>query len=231
MVNSSGLPTYDNSFSLDLEDLLELTIDDTYQRLYTANDGAVDVTDLVAGTTSNWVGNSANCQAIALLPSSNFVYGGTTQDILRYNRANGTPVADFSIATGNAQLMPRGMAISANGRIVYATSNFTGNQNQGFAGYLYQLGIIGYSSLTIGSTTPAPTIYSGIDQTIHLSESATLNAFPSGSTSNLPVTWSVVSGPSGASFSSTSGSTVTASFSDRSKASCANAYCCIWSRI
>jgi hypothetical protein len=206
-VNSSGLPTYEKSYSIDLENQFDIAIDTAYQRIYSIAGGiyGVGVIDMVHGTTTTW-SDSSNYppygDAVAFLPSGTFIYGGSYGEIRRYNRLDGTPLGDFAFTGQNAEMMPRGMAITQNGHVLYATYEWTGNESEGIAGYIYRLGIIGSSSISVSPPAPAPTIYAGQDQNITLSQSASLTATAVGSSPNPPITWQVASGPAGASLSS-----------------------------
>jgi subtilisin family serine protease/sugar lactone lactonase YvrE len=198
-INSTGLPTLAISYPFELENLYDIGIDDTYQRIYSSSGGVygLGTTNMATGVTSTWQDSSAysdNGVAFSFLPNGNFVYGGSAGAIRRFNRVDGTPVADFPISSA-ASLMPTDMAISANGNILYASSQWIGNLNYGVAGYYYNLGLIGCSSISIAPGTAAPVVYAGTDQTVHLSESATLSATVTSSVANDPITWSKVSGP------------------------------------
>jgi subtilisin family serine protease len=208
-MNPPGVPTSQYSISLDIDNLSDLEFDHTYQRLYSAQGGiyGLGVTDIATGITTTWPASNAYANygdALCFLPNGNFVYSGNYQVIRRYNRVDGTPLADYPVSNAGYNLLPRGMAISANGHILYAMSQFIGNG--GFGGYLYQLGLIGGANLSINSPALAPTIYAGGDQSITVSQSATLQATAVGSSANLPITWQVVSGPSGASLGANSAS-------------------------
>lgn len=199
-VVTSALPAYLNSYPFTLSNLFDLAVDDTYNRAYSVSGGiyGVGVTNLTTGVTTTWPDNSSYApygDAVSFLPSGTFIYGGAYGGIRRYNRADGTPLGDYTFTTANAELMPRGMAITANGRVLFATSEFTGNSSLGIAGYYYRLGLIGASSLTIANPTPAPAINAGSDQAVHLSNGASVSASTIGSTNNLPVSWTMVSGP------------------------------------
>jgi hypothetical protein len=198
-IASPGLPAYVNSYPFTLSNLFDLAVDDVYNRVYSASGGVygVGVTDMKTGTTTTWPDGSyaPYGDALAFLPSGSFIYGGAYGGIRRYNRADGRPLADFTFTTTNAMLMPRAMAITANGRVLFATSEWTGNSSLGVAGYYYRLGLIGASALTIANPAPAPAIYAGQDLSVHLSSSAAVSASATGSTNNLPVSWTLVSGP------------------------------------
>jgi hypothetical protein len=105
--------------------------------------------------------------------------------------------------------MPRGLAISANGNVLYAAKDFTGDEGVGIDGYYYYLGLIGHSTLTIGATSVAPTVYAGVDLTYFVSQVASLSA----TSGSLPITWSQLSGPAGANITPGSNGTATVSFS------------------
>ena len=208
-INSSGLPTYTTGYPFLLANLFDLAIDEVYQRIYSVSGGVygVGVTDMVKGTTSTWSDSSNYAPygcAVCFLPTGTFIYGGSYGEIRRYNRFDGTPLADFGFSSQNAELMPRGMAMTANGRILYATSEFTGSSNVGIDGTIYRLGIIGGSSISITPATTAPAVYAGKDLTVHLSQAAALSATVTSSVTNVPVSWSEVSGPSGATINSAS---------------------------
>jgi subtilisin family serine protease len=219
-VNSSGLPTYQMAYPFTLSNLFDLQVDDSYQRIYSSSGGVygVGVTSMSSGTTTTWSGNSNYAPygcAVAFLPNGTFIYGGSYGSIRRFNRVDGTPLGDFLFEATypNADLNPRGMAITLNGRILFATSEWTGNSSLGVNGYYYRLGLIGASSLSVTPTTVAPNVYGGVDQSSHLSQAVSLAATASGSTTNLPITWKMVSGPANVSLTSTGTGAATVGFS------------------
>ena len=220
----AGLPLLLKQYPLKEDNLYDFQIDTQYQRAYIADGGfyGVGVTDLAHGLTGNyWPFGEPYGAGVCFLPTSSFVYGasggagaggpGNQGLIRRFNRADGTPLADIVITTDNSELIPGDLVITANGHLLYAKNNFTGSSNTGENGYLYTLGIIGCSTLTVAPPTAAPAVYAGSDITVHLSQAAALVAAVTDSVSNLPVSWKVVSGPGGATINSSSTNT-TASF-------------------
>jgi len=210
--STTGFPVFQKSYPFKDYNAVDFEMDEQYQRIYSAYGGTygVGVTDLANGLTGTvWPFNSPYGAAVCLLPQSQYVYGASYYGgIRRFNRADGTPLADFPFISGGEEL-PRDLVITANGNLLYGMSYFTGSQTQGINGTLYYLGLIGHSTLTIIPPTAAPAIYAGTDLTIHQSQAASLAATVTSSLSNLPVTWSVASGPSGAAINSSStGSTI-----------------------
>ncbi len=204
----SGLPTLTHSYPFLDENTADIAIDETYRRIYASVGGlyGIDVTEMDTGVGNIlWPYGAPYSNAICFLPGSNFVYGAAPDTLIRrFNRADGTPLADFPVVTGNWTIMNRGMVITANGNILYAEDQFTGSTSQGINSYYYKLGLIGKSSLTITPPTAAPAVYAGADITIHLSQAAALAATVTSSVTNVPVTWSEVGGPGGATINSAS---------------------------
>ncbi len=209
-IPSSDLPTYAQGYPFLLSNTKDIEIDDSYNRIYSANGGeyGVVVTDMTTGTGGVlWPYNAAYSSAVCFLPQGPYVYGASYfGGIRRFNRADGTPLADFNYADGY-ETIDRDLVITANGRVLYGKSN---------GGSLYKLGLIGRSTLSVTPPTAAPAVYAGADVTVHLSQAAGLATTVTDTTSNLPVTWTMVSGPAGVSLnstSSTSNGAVSASFS------------------
>lgn len=131
-VSSSGaLPTYTNAYPFLLDNTYDIAVDNQYNRIYSANGGGygIVVTDMTTGTGNVlWpYGEPYSC-ALCYLPSSNFIYGAAPFNLIRrFNRADGTPLGDFPVVTGNWEIMGRGMVITANGNILYSEDQWTGN--------------------------------------------------------------------------------------------------------
>ncbi|MDD5260331.1 MAG: S8 family serine peptidase [Methylacidiphilales bacterium] len=190
IVSSSSVPNFTHAYPFVLENTIDIAIDDDYARIYSASGGVygVGVTEMNTGVGNIvWPYGQPYSSAVCFLQGSNFVYGAAPYNLIRrFNRANGAPLADFPVV--NSQIMNRGVVITANGHLLYVKST--------------SLGLIGNSSLNINSTSAAPTIYLGGDQTIRLSQAATLSASVTGSSSSLPIAWKMLNGPQKATFSS-----------------------------
>ena len=204
-VNPSGFPTFVQAHPFVLANTEDILVDDTYARIYSASGGiyGVGVNDLKTGLNTYWPYADPYSVAVCFLPGSNFVYGASgLTSIRKFLRADGTPLTDYRPLTGNFEYMSRGLAITANGNVLFAASEWTGNESQGINGTLYDLGLIGSSSLSINSTKVAPTLYLGSDVTTRVSQGTSLLATVSGSSGSLPVTWKLVNGPKSASINS-----------------------------
>jgi hypothetical protein len=202
--SATGLPVFQRTYPF--TGGTDFVIDAQYQRVYGVTGGVygIEVTDLAHGLTGTvWPFNAPYGAALCMLPQGNFVYGASYfGGIRRFNRADGTPLADFNYSDGY-QTIYKDLVITANGNVLYGKNN----------GSLNKLGLIGSSTLTISPPSAAPAVYAGSDITTHLSQGAALSATVTDSVTNVPVTWSVASGPGGATINSTSTTGSTISFS------------------
>ena len=220
----SGLPIFSRSIPFTDASLIDMQIDETFGRVYfvqggTYGVGYTQISNAIAGFF--WPFNAAYGSAMCFLPGDKFVYGGSggTYDgrIRRFERATGKPLADFSTVSGNSTILPKAMAITGNGRVIYGKKEFTGNASIGINGYRYWLGIIGRTSLLTNFPNRAPLVKLGNDQTARLSQALPLTAVleDDGQTNFLTTTWKLVSGPAGgnATFSPSTGTSTAVSFS------------------
>jgi hypothetical protein len=214
-IATSGTPVYNGWHPYNCANTKDLTIDDTYRRIYTIAGGVygIGVTEM-----DTWVGGllwpfgAPYGAAMCFLPGDNFISGGSYYNgIFRFNRADGTRIANIPVCTGNQEILDRDMVMTANGRILYAVGTWRGDGG-GIDGYNYWLGIVGASSFTLNIPTQTPSIYLGTDQTVHLSQTASI--IPTiASSGTATTTWTVVSGPQGGMFAADSSTTSSASFS------------------
>lgn len=214
-VNSSGYPTFANAYNFTLENTYDLAIDDTYHRIYSSGGGTygVGITSTLNGNFTLWFTGTWG-SAACFLNTGPFVYAGANTSIRRFDRERGVPLSSYSLAAadGNYTVLPRALVVTPNGRVLYGSSAYVGGDPRSIGGYFYRLGLLGASSLTIAPSTVAPSISTGENQNIRLSQSASLSSTTSGSTTGLPVAWRVMTGPAGSSLSASSNSVV-ASFS------------------
>ena len=212
-VGMAGLPVYKEWHPFDLANTKDLAPDDTYRRIYTMSGGVygIGVTEMDTGVGNLvWPFGAPYGAAIAFLPGDSFIHGGSYYDgIFRFCRADGRRIGKVSLGSGC--LMDRAMAITANGRIVYAKNNWRGD-GKGIGGYDYYLGIVGASSFVANPPSSAPLINLGADTTTRVSQTAALAASVTAG-SGATVSWSIVSGPQGAMVSSASSTNSVANFS------------------
>ena len=201
-IGAAGVPVFKKWHPFNLSNTKDFGVDDLCRRLYTMSGGVygIGVTEMDTGVGNIvWPFGAPYGSALAFLPGDTFIHGGSYFDgIFRFNRADGRRVA--AIPIGGGQLMDRAMAITANGRIVYAKNGV--------------LGLIGRASLTINSPNLAPHINLGSDQTTRVSRGAMLRATladddPVGV---LTTVWAFVSGPEGAIVAPQSATNAAASF-------------------
>ena len=205
LIRTSGMPIYNGWYPYSMANDIDLAVDDTYGRIYVMAGGiyGIGVTDMTTGIGNLiWPFGAPYGVAMCFLPGGNVIYGGcgSTYDyaIYKFDRVSGQRIGRMVAPKPNADLMPRAMVITANGRIIYGKSEWTGS-GAGIGGYYYTLGIIGRASLTINSPSLAPTLYLGADQLVRLSNAASLS-LSSSSTDNLTTNWTIVNGPKGAFF-------------------------------
>lgn len=221
-----GLPALVETLPYSLSSGNDYALDEINRRLLTTGGSVYGIQTYERDTNlrgSKWLlGDQA--AAMAFLPGDNFVYCGSKSSISgyirRFRRDNGQPLADFPLfknvpsSVNSGAIMVRGLAITPNGRLLYAKNYLTGNVNTGVNGSLYWLGIVGRSTLTINTPNESPLVDAGADITTILSNplkvAATIN--DDGPLAGVVTTWRVLNGPGSAVFAS-SGATATVNFS------------------
>lgn len=127
----------------------EFAMDEQYGRVYTANGGVygVGVTDIITDTQVVWPIGAPYGAAVTLHRDSEYVFGASggpyTGTIRQFDRASGTPLADYVVATGNWTVMPESVEATANDHVLYANAQWTNG------GYIYRLGLVGGTSLVV----------------------------------------------------------------------------------
>ena len=194
---------------VDLSNPQNLAANSSTNQLYLAQAPGIQVHNLIDGLNSFWVSPSNGSAALSFIGGSNFVYQAPSYGgvIRRFDVVDGVPSADYDVLSGNYAFISRGLAQTPNGNLLFSAYAYAQN------GYVYQLGLIGASTLNLLAPPNAPSINVGSAQTVIMSAGASLSAATAGSSSNLPVTWTQVGGPSGGSvITLTSNSTASVAF-------------------
>jgi subtilisin family serine protease/sugar lactone lactonase YvrE len=208
-ISADAMPTYTQQYAMQMNNVQQLAIDEAYQRFYRIQSTiyGIGITEMDTGISGiRWLNGGTTGpygRAVCFMPDSPFVYGGSTSDgVVRFNRADGRRLGVINL--GSDTLLNRALAITPNGRILYAKNSMS-------ASYL---GIIGASSFTMNTVNRAPLIDLGANRTVYLSHGAQLTAAVSddGPTAGFTASWEMVSGPRGANVSGTSAMAATASF-------------------
>jgi PKD repeat protein len=130
----------------------DFAIDDQYHRIYTASGGVygLGVTDDATGTTSlwPWAAGADYGAAVTMLPTGTVLYGASYSSIREYNRADGSPIADFTPGGSNAQVNGAAMRITPNGRVLFAADVFSN-------GTTHRIGEIGGPGTLVIDDVPA----------------------------------------------------------------------------
>jgi hypothetical protein len=161
----------------------DFAVDEATNRVYTANGGqtngayGIEVSNTLTDTYNvTWPLGNPYAVGVALLPGSPVVYGASGgpyyATIVRYQEQDGSNIGTYSIGQtlSGATLPSNSVRITPNGALMYVVDQFTGSQT---TPYLYSIGIIGSSSLTITlpiSLAPLPqtqwTVSQAYSQTI-----------------------------------------------------------------
>ena len=207
-ISSSLPPSLSLSFLAETSFPADMAVNSAASELYLAQPPGVGVHNYQQGIAFNWSSPNQNGSALSYLPGSPFLYQASSGNpVRRFNVADGSPSADYNFLPLGSYVGTRGLSQTPNGKVLAAI----GNTAQGVAGS--QLGLLGGATLNLATPASAPSINVGKDQTVIMSAGATLSATVAGSSTNLPVTWTQLSGPTGGSaITNTSSSTATAAF-------------------
>lgn len=133
----------------------DIEIDEIHQRIYLSSGYpyGVRVFDLTGQTAEQlWPYGVPYGSAVGLLPGGAEVVGASGDsnngNLRRFQRSTGTPLGDYVVGTGNAEVMRRGVAITPNRRIVYVKSIGTGAPEYPVDNSLHTLGMAGGSAIS-----------------------------------------------------------------------------------
>lgn len=198
------------SHAYNLANNLDMRVDDIHQRIYfsVAGVSGIGVTEMETGLAGLvWQHGSlaTGVRGLAFHPNSLFVQALGTGSIVRFDRATGTRVGHYDVATSTGDLGDRGIAVTPNGRVVFVRKPATGN---------HTLGVIGGPAITTTLPTVAASTYAGGNRSLRQDHAVALgtSVLNAGSAGTLAHNWRVLDGPADANFSATTAQNTTASF-------------------